>query len=322
MKNKRLTALLKKISNSADKATSSQDILDAISLAVSYNGKIKFNNLLFWVLLAFSLLGLIFISFSYTRGLYHESDLQIMLLGVVMLTVVSIGFIWYRRNFINRISDKLYIKDMLFDNGMTELAKDAEMERTIKKSFKAELSRGNYTNEIKALYAASDYHCYHYHYVDKHTSTSTDSNGKTQTKTHYSHYDRYGFVTNLQHTQSIQILSDRRPNPKTKFKPAMIDFNKKFKIGAEDETCVARLLSPSVVLKIYSIAGYFDKMNIDIDDKGLACFSFKNKDVIGVNRTHGLENPEKFYNEIKKENKREKLGLLSELKTTIDRFTD
>ncbi|BDY05188.1 DUF3137 domain-containing protein [Ferrimonas sp. YFM] len=223
------------------------------------------------------------------------------------------------------VSDRIQLLDSLFNNNLkpVKVSKSGKAQEFGNKF--REFDRGNHRREIEALYQGSykgkvhqfGFQLYHFHFVDKRTETYRDSEGNTKTRTTYHHYDRHGLLVRFPFAKSISLDGDRRIKfDGMPYSAASNEFNRHFKVRAQEEMQAARLLSPAVVEQLCNIGESYRSPVIEINADGEMCIAFDNDDLLTLKRQYGLEKPEAFAKEIAGHAKLEKLDTL--LKTVHD----
>lgn len=96
-----------------------------------------------------------------------------------------------------------------------------------------------------------------------------------------------------------------------KFSPASINFNKSYSVSCDDEMTAASFLKPTIVLKFEEMLSQLSEINFEVSSNGRACLSFKD-DLVCLNRKHGVEEPERFKQEIAQNRELKKLNSVLE----------
>ncbi|TKB50299.1 DUF3137 domain-containing protein [Ferrimonas sediminicola] len=251
--------------------------------------------------------------------------------GALLLGVGLYLWLRKRKHWRDPVSDRIQHLDILFNNNLLQERVDATGKaRQLGRLFR-DFDRGNYSREIRALYSGDctgevhdfGYQLYHFHYVDKRTETYTDSDGKTRTRTRYDHYDRYGVLLAFPFAKGVSLDGDSRLRfYGDKYTSASNAFNRAFKVRARDQMEAARLLTPAVVELLTEFGSRFRQPVIEITDKGKMCIAFDDKDLLKLERRHGLDQPDAFKEEIAGHAKLEKLDTLLEMVHNLMRLSD
>lgn len=223
---------------------------------------------------------------------------------------------------IRKLSERLYMRNMLLDNHLRELGAELPVlqKRLLTDFF--ELRRGNHSRQLKAGYEghhqghthAFTYHFYHLHYVDRRTEEYTDSKGNTETRTIDTHFDRYGIVMPFEFVSQMAILGTRVDGLKgISYQPSSNRFNRLFKVKAGTEMVAARFLKPTIVLACEEAASRFKDLNLECNAQAMLCMSFANGEWIsGTRQKYDFKTPDAFIAEVKEHT------VLPELHTALD----
>jgi len=250
-----------------------------------------------------------------------------------MLIICASLWIWQGKRLYWRepVSDRIQLLDSLFNNNQkpVKVSKSGKAQELGNKF--REFNRGNHQREIEALYQGSykgkvhqfDFQLYHFHFVDKRTETYTDSAGNTKTRTSYRHYNRHGLLVRFPFARSVSLDGDRRIKfDGVPYSSASNEFNRRFKVQAQEEIQAARLLSPAVVEQLCNIGDSYLSPVIEINAEGEMCIAFDNDDLLKQKCQYGLDKPEAFANEIAGHAKLDKLDSLLEVVHNLMRLND
>lgn len=307
--NQKVNALLAAVRTQVANAQTETDLIKAIEDVKAFGAPIKFNHLINYIIAAvlgcLSVLGFLYL---YQNGKHANNLVTFATALLVMFSIGTLTLIYSKNKKIRTLEDYIFNRDLQLDNRLTPVAVSAEQHaRELGFRFH-EFNRGNYSREIRALYQASyqgkeysfDYHFYHFHYVDKRTTMHTNSKGQWRTKTVYDHYDRYGLYLPFHFISNLALISKSISGVSGyNYKPASIQFNKIYKVIAESEIAAAKFLKPTVVLACEQIAQSFREVNFEFNEETELCMSFRDDDVLTLERKHGFDRPDEFIQEIK-----------------------
>jgi hypothetical protein len=226
--------------------------------------------------------------------------------GAVLTSLVFAILIYVRRDKINSLSDALYKRDVYLDNAwQTKEYHGKRLAAELGQQF-SEFRRGNHLREISWLVKGHfqgpehqfEYHAYNFHYVDRRQVTTTDSKGRTRTRTVYDHHYRYGLYLPFEFVHDIAIYSSWFGSLfSASYKPASVEFNRKFKVKAQNELVAAKFLKPAVVIEIEDMGKELSELNLEFSSSGHLCVSYA-QNICSWKRQYGLDNPEQFLREI------------------------
>ncbi|WP_140920611.1 hypothetical protein [Limnobaculum xujianqingii] len=315
--NQKLSALLTSVKEKVNAAQDQQQLIDAIEQVKAFGGPLKFNHgKRYAVAIVAVLAGLIIAGIQWYQYRHLSSGTTILLVLLAITAIAMMVWSWRKNSSIGNLADELFQQDLLFDNGLQQVSVEPEAAASELMSRFHEFNRGNYSQEIKALYQghyqgkehAFDYHFYHFHYVDKRTTVTTDSKGRPRTRTTYDHYDRYGiylpfiYVSNLALVgKSVSGLSG------SIYKPASNRFNKLYRVVGDSEMTAAKFLKPALVLACEDIAATMSELNFEFNPQAELCMSFRDSDVITLQRSSDFNAPDDFIQLIRQHNKLPKL---------------
>lgn len=328
----RLADLLKLISHNIEAAQSKQELIDVINQVNAFAGPLRYSHTRHKILAAVSF------TVAMVCGLFLEdffAQQNITITPVVIISGVCflglVIYMWRKSVSIHASAERLYLRALLFDNNLQELAYDLpSLEQDLFASF-FEFNRGNYSRKITRAYKGHyqgnthtfDYHFYHFHYVDERTVTERDSKGNTQTRTVYHHYDRYGITLNFLFTQKLAIARKTIDGFKgVRYKPSSNQFNRLFKVTTETEMIAARFLKPAVVLACEEAAERFKSLNLEFNRDAKLCMSFDNNNVISGSQQYDFSSPNDFIREVEKENPLPELHSALEFIHTLMVYSD
>ncbi len=317
-RNKRLTQLIQELTRDTKSATTKEQLLGVVSKVISYDGPLTYDNRMNYV---GSTVGVLSAAALYYLGSNDGNDLSVnaavAVLGIASLVPAVSAFV--RNSTLKSISDELFIKDALLDNGIAPCRLSSTDEKRLLQSFK-EFDRGNYSRRIERLYKSADpereFSYYQLHYVNKRVVTTTTSNGKTRTTTTqvvYDHYDRYGFILPMPYGSKLSVVSAGSVSNSVDYKPAYRKFNELFRIGAKNDHDAALLLTPTIQTALVEVASKLPELNIEINDYHQICIGFRD-DMLNVALREGdLHEPERFYRELEGHTDLNTLSIVLEL---------
>ncbi len=230
----------------------------------------------------------------------------------------------------NQLSDVIFAKDAKLDHGIDPTHSKDGYVKSMLTSF-SEFKRGNYSrgieHELKTLPDAKQpFHYYRFKWTDKRTEVISVSDGKggtrMETRTTYHDYYRHGLMLPFPYLKSLAVMSNGSVPNKQKYKPSSIAFNRRFSLGAKSELDLAKFLKPSVVECFLDADKALSNLNIEINDDGVMCLSFADNDVLNAKRTHGLNTPNEFLEELSGSSKLVKLDSIMQLFNNLTRHSD
>lgn len=249
------------------------------------------------------------------------------IMGVVLFIVVlCLCFWWYlRKNWRTGLSNDIYARDILLDNELTvvDLSVDNKKEDLLD-SFEV-FKRGDpQLREIKALYKtyyrgevhSFDFEVFQFEYTIVKTRTSTDSKGRRTTTRDYYTYYRQGVMVDFPWVKNVLVSSDSTHKLKgNTYKTESNDFNKKYRVYADDSMSAARLLTPSMVEFLMELEQKDKALELEFRDDGRLCMIFNGTDITSTNRrSAGLNEPDQFVEVIRAHRE---LKLLDQLKVKV-----
>jgi len=315
----------------ASRANNETDLINIVEQVRLFGAPLKYDNRVPYGIALGALVIPAVVCFWIFQTTKVFSNLQIILMVcLVLVGIVSLGFVWWRSRSIKNLSQTIYAKDVLFDNQLSPVQVNSSAQaKMFGRRFK-EFNRGNHRRDIESLYdgqfAGSEhqfpFQFYHFHYVDKRivTRTTTNSKGQVRTTTHteYDHYHRYGLIMPFSYARDIAVLSGRVSgisgfldsfgSSRDTYKPSSNRFNKTYTVYTQSEMAAAKFLEPAVVTAFEEIATAFKGLNFEFNSDGDLCMSFKDNDVVSFKRTYGLDQPAEFIAELKQQNTLDKLN--------------
>ncbi|GIU16908.1 MULTISPECIES: DUF3137 domain-containing protein [unclassified Shewanella] len=249
--------------------------------------------------------------FGYVISVGEIDDHQFSL-WFILIIASSLTWVWldYRANWRKHLSDKIFLCDALFNNGLTQTKPAAEDKLdALGKQF-AEFRRGSGTRDIQQMFAGDyqgeqhsfNYKLYHFQYTVKRTQTSSDGNGGYKTKTVHEDRDRYGMLLDFPFASGLCIDAEDEVKLKgsvyaEKYHTESNAFNDIYRVQACDKISAARLLSPAVIELLIKLNQNFISPMVEITADGRLCIASTSKLII-EKRKHSLEKPDEFYKEI------------------------
>ena len=331
--NKQLATFLQSLRTQIYHAKTREDLRHVLHTVRSFGRPLCYNNTSYW--LGFSmgiLLGLLAILYAYW---YPNSVSAPWLIGAGGLTsVIFAVLIYMRRSKVNDLSDALFKQDVYLDNNWQSVPYHGKkLAAQLSRQF-SEFKRGNHSREIEWLVKGTyqgtdhqfDYHAYHFHYVDQRQVTSTirDSKGNVRvtTRTVYDHFHRYGLYLPFRFARNIAITNSWFGGFfSSSYKPASVEFNRKFKVSASDELSAAKFLKPAVVVEIEDLGKALSGLNLEFNAASELCISFE-QNICQWQRQHGLDEPDAFLQEIEGDQKLVTLQKTLERIHTLMRHSD
>jgi hypothetical protein len=303
--NQQLALFLTSLSFQITQAKNREDLRSILRKVSAFGRPLRYDNKSYWVGLAtaslISSLALLSIKF------YPNLDfIPWFAGGAALLGVMFAILIFMRRNKISGLSDALYTRDVYLDNNwQSESYNGKRLAAELGQQF-SEFRRGNHLREISWLVKGHfqgaehyfDYHAYTFHYVDRRQVVTTDSKGKIRTRTVYDHHYRYGLYLPFDFVRNIAIYSSWFGGLFSgSYKPASVEFNRKFKVKAENELVAAKFLKPSIVVEIEDMGKDLADLNLEFSSSGDLCISYAHN-ICSWKRQYGLDDPDQFLREI------------------------
>lgn len=303
--NQQLVLFLNSLSIQITQAHNREDLRTILRKVSAFGRPLRYDNKTYWLSFSSALLigclALLMLYFNPNNGLAPW-----FAGGAVLTSLVFAILIYVRRDKINSLSDALYKRDVYLDNAwQTKEYHGKRLAAELSQQF-SEFRRGNHLREISWLVKGHfqgpehqfEYHAYNFHYVDRRQVTTTDSKGRTRTRTVYDHHYRYGLYLPFEFVHDIAIYSSWFGSLfSASYKPASVEFNRKFKVKAQNELAAAKFLKPAVVIEIEDMGKELSELNLEFSSSGHLCVSYA-QNICSWKRQYGLDNPEQFLREI------------------------
>lgn len=151
--NQRLAALLVQVSQDIEAANSQDGLIEAIEQVKAFNGPLAFNHRGLKCAVAAALIAALLLG-GYAYYVYrHLSEPTVVLMVVLGLGALGMSiYMWRKSSRIRALAERLYQRDLLFDNQLREMGDDLpELEKRLFTDF-YEFNRGNYSRELSAGY--------------------------------------------------------------------------------------------------------------------------------------------------------------------------
>ncbi|MGS0674514.1 DUF3137 domain-containing protein [Shewanella sp. 125m-1] len=249
--------------------------------------------------------------FGYVISVGEIDDHQFSL-WFILVIASSLTWVWldYRANWRKHLSDKIFLCDALFNNGLTQ-TKPAPEDKldALEKQF-AEFRRGSGTRDIQQMFAGQyqgeqhsfNYKLYHFQYTVKRTQTSSDGNGGYKTKTVHEDRDRYGMLLDFPFAKGLCMDAEDEVKLKgsvyqDKYQTESNAFNDIYRVQACEKPTAARFLTPAMIEKLLDLNRNFISPMVEISTDGRLCIASTSKLII-EKRKHSLAKPDEFYKEI------------------------
>jgi hypothetical protein len=306
--NKKLSTLLKSVrhtSASSGRPESTKIVaqLRALEGPIRYEdtGKLGFGLLLLFVGGYGHLLGS---ERGYPIGPDGTPDSVILIYN--SLIAVAAGFIlfwFFRRRKARKFVQKVFEHAALDSYGFSD--EPAPTLKELDRHFH-EFNRGNDSRKMVYFMSApgdgdkirQGYSLFQFHWVvrEERQVTDTDHNGHSTTKTEttYHHYDRYGVMLEGSYS-GIQITSDSPSGRyKRKYRPASVEFNRRYKIRCVEEMQAAKLLKPSVVIALENVGDQLKNPNLEYGLNGQMCLTWSNDPLNVRTAMKSKDNPDEL----------------------------
>ncbi len=325
--NKRLDALFEEIEHDIEAAKDEAELIEVINKVSDFGQPLKYDNTwpaIIATMATITAVVMIYLPFHN----YNNNPVLFMPASLIAAFVAGTAFfIWgSRASKADTYADKLFAKDVLFDNDLTPVTCNPERQHKAWASSFLEFNRGNDKKEITSLYEGHfpgrvhhfSFQCYTFHYVRRRTETytKTDKNGNTSvhTRTVYDHHYRYGLKFDFPFADSILIASSTPRKTYDKgFDTGSELFNSSFNRSASSTQALARFLRPTTIQALLEAKADFPNLNFEVDSSGRACLSIGKGCVCSAKRTYGFDEPEKFKKEVAAVNVPVSLDLLLNL---------
>jgi hypothetical protein len=327
--NKQLEQFIDSLKHQIIQARSREDLTVILHKVKTFGRPLRYDNKTYWLsLLAASSCGGLALLYIY----FYPNNVPALWFTTIagLISLVFAALIYMRSNNINSLSDALYQRDVYLDNAWQSETYDGKrLAARLGQQFN-EFNRGNHLREIswlvKGEYQGSEhrieYHAYKFHYVDRRQVTTTNSKGKMTTRTVYDHHYRYGLYLPFEFVKGISISSSWFGGLFSgSYKPASVEFNRKFKVSASNELAAAKFLKPAVVVEIEDLGNELSGLNLEFSSSGQLCVSYE-QNICKWQRHFGLDNPEEFLREIEGDQKLPKLHHTLKRIHTLMRHTD
>jgi hypothetical protein len=303
--NQQLALFLDSLSTQITQAHNREDLRAILRKVSAFGRPLRYDNNIYWLSFSAALLtgGLALLT------LYFDPNNVLapwFAVATVLTSLVFAILIYMRRNKINVLSDALYKRDVYLDNAWkSEDYHGKRLAAELGQQF-SEFRRGNHLREISWLVKGHfqgtehhlKYHAYNFHYVDRRRVTTTDSKGRTRTRTVYDHHYRFGLYLPFEFVHDIAIYSSWFGGLfSASYKPASVEFNRKFKVKAQNELAAAKFLKPAVVVEIEDMGKELSELNLEFSSSGHLCISYA-QNICSWKRQYGLDNPDQFLREI------------------------
>lgn len=335
--NAQVNLLLRSMKQDLQQVSDEQALYQLMRPALSFKGKIAYNNTLQWWLIGISVLLLVLI-YNVQQGMpffelmpawagepllhvwYFLYDLPFGPWSpCVLLLAVSIFIIVKRHSRLKGLTQGIWQKNLLLDNQLTlvHCSPDAQAD-----SYKArfhEFHRGNHRQSIDYLCRGHyqgeqhqfDFEAFDFHYVDKHTTTTTDSKGRSRTRTSYSHYHRYGVILPFNYAKELSVLGYSRSGHRgQKWQPASLDFRKAYKVLTGDEMTAARFFKPAVVEVLLQLNAVLKQPNLEFNHAGDVCITIADDDLLTTPSPVSLDDPQALLTVLKQQTRLQKLDTI------------
>lgn len=332
--NEKLELMLKEVEKTADEAKKEEDFKKAFALLKDFSQggavKIAHDNSRLWLASAIlaCIAGVIFAAFYFLPFLYGvlpslyevagEDTLGTILflsgIGLCIGGVIPIVVALTRDGSLDSISDKIFEKDVWFDNNLSR--KKVENGHALYSELYGEFGefrgRGDESRYIKRMVHGAhqgeefpfEYDYYVFHYVEVYYVTVPvfDSKGRmvgTRTERRTRTCYRYGLLLDFDFGTPIAIVSDGGEYEyPAKWETASQEFNGNFSVYAESEIEAAKFLKPAVLPVVMAAKNNLSDLNIEISKNKRMNIAFSDSDVLHVDRKHSIKEPEAFEQEI------------------------
>ena len=308
--NQQLQVFLTSLENKISRAQNRDELTAILQMVKSFGRPLKYDNTHYW----YSLLAAALVAGLSLFYLYYnpETAVAMWLIGLAGITALVFAvLIFSRRSKIDNLSDALYQRDVYLDNNWQDLPFNGKrLAAQLAQQFN-DFKRGNHLREIQWLVKGHykgqehqfEYHAYTFHYVDRRQVSSTDAKGRRRTRTVYEHHYRYGLYLPFEFVKGIAISSSWFGSFfGSSYKPASTEFNRHFKVNAQNEMVAAKFLKPAVVVEIEDLGKELSGLNLEFSSLGQLCMSFSSN-ICKWQRQYGLDEPDAFLREIERNQK-------------------
>lgn len=339
--NKKLDGLLAEVRTVAEQARSEEEFAPAFALTrefIGTVGPIKYDNTDKWYVTA----GIALVAAIFGGYMYFSPSLQrdLGLIGIGILAILGIALVGMLVSIgtsngeIEKISDLMFRKDVAFDNRLEN--QDIEgREKSLYHQYRAEfadfrdrgdenryvaaLTRGQYEGpEFSFSYEHYRFHYVRVYYVMVYNHATKSMQRQRRTETLY----RHGLVLDFPFARGIAAVSDDHFHYPQPFDTGSEDFARAFSISANEELAAAKFFKPAIVLAFLELRQHFTDLNLEVNPDGRLNLSFKDDDVLDLQRKHSLAEPDAFEEEINSHLGLGKLRLLQKFVETLKKHND
>lgn len=272
--------------------------------------------------------------FGYVISVGEIDDHQFSL-WFVLIIASSLTWAWldYRANWRKHLSDKIFLRDALFNNGLKHTKAAEDKIDALEKQF-VEFRRGSGRRDMLQLFEGQyqgeqhsfNYKLYHFQYTVKRTQTSSDGNGGYKTKTVHEDRDRYGILLDFPFAKGLCIDAEDEVKLKgsvyqEKYQTESNAFNGIYRVQACEQIAAARFLTPVMIETLLDLNRHFISPIVEIAPDGRLCIASTSKLII-ERRKHSLEKPDEFYKEIAGHTELKRVKKLLEASHELMRLSD
>ncbi|WP_299803228.1 DUF3137 domain-containing protein [uncultured Shewanella sp.] len=249
--------------------------------------------------------------FGYVISVGEIDDHQFSL-WLVLVIASALAWVWldYRANWRKHLSDKIFLRDALFNNGLKQTKPAAEDKlNALEKQF-VEFRRGSGSRDMQQMFEGHyqgdqhsfNYKLYHLQYTVKRTQTSSDGNGGYKTKTVHEDRHRYGMLLDFPFASGLCLDAEDEVKLKgsvyaEKYQTESNAFNDIYRVQACDKLTAARFLTPAMIETLLDLNRNFISPMVEIAPDGRLCIASTSKLII-EKRKHSLAKPDEFHKEI------------------------
>ncbi|WP_417761900.1 hypothetical protein [Shewanella sp.] len=335
--NAQVNLLLNSMKQDLQQVKDEQALYRLMRPALSFKGKIGYNNTLQWWLVALGALMLL-LFYGIDQGMPTVELLPAWAAEPVwhllrfiydlpfgpwssgaLLIAIGLLVIIKRRSRLKGLTQAIWQKNLLLDNQLTQVNTNPDAQADSYKARFHEFHRGNHRQSIDYLCRGHypgeqhqfDFEAFDFHYVDKHTTTTTDSKGRSSTRTTYTHYHRYGVILPFGYVKDLSVLGYSSSGHRgTKWQPASLDFRRAYTARATSEMTAARFFKPAVVEILLHLKDQLRQVNLEFNSAGDLCITIADNDLLSTPCPVALDEPQQLLKVLKEETRLEKLDAL------------
>jgi hypothetical protein len=278
-----------------------EDVLKIVDRFRSYKGSLEYSHTPSVLVCIAGVLMMFPGSFELYKGLnsyyYHPSSQPYFVLWMVMLVVglltavFSLLLICERSAEIPSLSNQLLRIAGVLNFPLSQHHRPYDESLRYLQSAFGDFDRGNYSRQLLMAYNGKykgarhqlSFEHFCLEYVNERVEPVVVSNGKTttvSTRIVYDTFYRYSIVVDFPWVKNVKVQADGQTSFRHKLDTAHPDFNRIFKVSADDSVTGVKFLKPTTVLHVLAMADNFGDLNIELSHDGKLCMSFNNDNMM------------------------------------------